>query len=88
MKKMELRGQDRIKSDQGILGESEFLSEVLSESADQFFRKYRLKSPGYDFDKVLERVSTVFHLEKEYIIGKGRQKDRVMARDLLCYCCG
>ena len=24
-------------------------------------------------------------MEKDYITGKGRQKDRVMARDLLCY---
>ncbi|MBW2065653.1 MAG: transposase, partial [Deltaproteobacteria bacterium] len=25
------------------------------------------------------------HLEREYITGRGRQKDRVRARDLLCY---
>ena len=24
-------------------------------------------------------------MEKDYIIGRGRQKDRVRARDLLCY---
>jgi len=50
-----------------------------------FFRKYKLKSLGYDFEKVVERISILFQVEKEYITGRGRQKDRVRARDLLCY---
>jgi len=74
-----------FKSDQRILGESEFVNEVLSESERQFARKYRLKSLGYDFERVVERVSEIFQLKKEYITGKGRQQDRVMSRDLLCY---
>jgi len=40
---------------------------------------------SYDFKKVVERTSILFHVEKDYIIGRGRQKDRVRARDLLCY---
>jgi len=40
-----------------------------------------------NFEKVLERVSTLFQLEKGYISGKGRQRNRVKARDLLCYWC-
>ena len=43
------------------------------------------RSLGYNFEKVIERISEIFQLEKEYITGKGRQQDRVMARDLLCY---
>ncbi len=42
VKKMRLTGQDRIKSDQRILGESDFVSDVLSESEDEFSRKYKL----------------------------------------------
>jgi len=85
VKKMRLSGQYRIKSDQRILGDSDFVSDVLSESEEQFSRKYKLKSLGYDFEKVVERISLLFQVEKEYITGKGRQKDRVRARDLLCY---
>jgi putative transposase len=85
VKKMRLNGQERIKSDQRILGESDFVSDVLWESEEQFSRKYRLKSMGYDFETVVERVSRLFQLEKEYITGKGRQKERVRARDLVCY---
>jgi len=85
VKKIRLTGHDRIKSDQRILGESDFVSDVLSESEEQFSRKYKLKSLGYDFEKVVERISILFQVEKDYITGRGRQKDRVQARDLLCY---
>ena len=85
VKKMKLKGQDRIKSDQRILGESEFVNDVLSESEKHFSRNYRLKGLGYDFERVIKRVSELFHVDKDYITGKGRQQDRVMARDLLCY---
>ncbi len=85
VREMRLNGRDRIKSDQRILGDSEFVSEVLSETEEQFSRKYRLKSMGYDFERIVKRISELFQLEKEYITGKGRQQDRVMARDLLCY---
>ncbi len=82
-----LSGQDRIKSDQRILGESEFVMDVLSESEERFSRRYAHKRLGYDYDKVLGKVSGLFHLEKDYITGKGRQRDRVTARDLVCDWC-
>jgi len=85
VEKMRLKGQKRIKSDQRILGKSEFVNDVLSESEKHFSRKYRLKGLGYDFKRVIKRVSELFHVDKDYITGKGRQQDRVMARDLLCY---
>ncbi len=85
IKKIRLRGQDRIKSDQRILGGSDFVRDVLSESEGQFSRKYKLKNLGYDFEKVIERVCRLFRLEKDYITGRGRQKERVKARDLVCY---
>jgi putative transposase len=85
IKKMRLTGQDRIKSDQRILGESEFVLNVLSDSEGNLSRKYKLKSMGFTFEKVVERVSSLFHVDKDYIIGRGRQKDRVRARDLVCY---
>jgi hypothetical protein len=83
VKKMRLSGQDSIKSDQRILGESDFVTDMLSEK--QFFRKYKLKSPGYDFEKVVEMVSILFQVEKDYITVKGRQKEQVRAGDLLFY---
>jgi putative transposase len=85
IKKMRLSGQDRIKSDQRILGESDFVNDVLSESEAQFSRKYKLKRQGYDFEKVVERVCKIFQMDKEFVTGRGKQRDRVRGRDLLCY---
>jgi hypothetical protein len=50
--------------------------DVLSEWEEEFSRKYRLKSLGYDFETVLERVCILFQVEKDHITGRGRQKDR------------
>jgi putative transposase len=80
-------GQDRIKGDQRILGDGDFLREVLSESEEVFSRRYWMKSRGLDFEEVLKKVADLFHLETGSIVGKGRQADRVDARDLLCYAC-
>jgi len=85
VKKRRLIGQDRIKSDQRILGESDFVNEVLSASEKEFSRKYKLRGLGYDFETVVEKVSLILQLEKDYLIGKGRQKDRVSGKDLICY---
>ena len=84
-RKLRLKGQDRIKGDQRILGEGHFVSGVLSESNESFNKKYELKSLGVNFDSVLEKVSSLFGLEKDYILERGRQADRVRARDLVCY---
>jgi hypothetical protein len=80
--KVRRKGQDRIKSDQSILEEGDFVDEAWSHSEKQGSRNYGLKGRGYDFEKVAERVSAVLQLEKHYITGKGRRRDR---GDLLCY---
>jgi len=87
VRKMRPSGHDRIKSDQRILGDGDFVREVLSDSEEVFSRRYQLKSRGLDFEEVLQRVAALFRLEADYIVGKGRQTDRVGARDLLCYGC-
>jgi len=38
-----------------------------------FSQKYKLKSLGYGFDNVIERVSEIFQMEKGYITASGRQ---------------
>jgi len=69
------------------LGDGNFVMGVLSESEENFSRKYQLKSRGLNFEKVVQKVAPLFNVEEAYIIGKGRQRDRVGARDLLCYWC-
>jgi putative transposase len=87
VKQMRLSGQDRIKSDQRILGDGDFVMEILSQSEEEFSRKYRLKSRGLDFESVVQKVASLLDLEEDYIMAKGRERDRVAARDLVCYGC-
>ena len=84
-KRLRLRGQDRVKGDQRILGDSDFVLDVLAEAGEKFDRYYELKSLGYDLNKVAARVSEMYGIDERYILSKGRQRQRVDARSLLCY---
>ena len=48
-----------MKGDERILGDSNFVETVLKECRDEFDRRYLLKSGGYDFDTVVDRVAQV-----------------------------
>lgn len=87
VKKMRLKGMDRIKGDQRILGDSDFVLSVLSEAKERFERRYELKRRGYDMTRVAERVSKLAGIDKNEIFQKGRQKKRSDARGLFCYWC-
>jgi chromosomal replication initiation ATPase DnaA len=40
---------------------------------------------GYDLEKIGQRVSEIYGIEKGDIHSRGRRKVQVEARDLLCY---
>jgi len=85
VKKLRLKGHDRVKGDERILGESEFVAGLLSEANEQLNRRYELKGLGYDFEKIIRRVSALYGMSEEELYLKGRRKVQVEARDLLCY---
>ncbi len=78
-------GEQRVKSDQRILGDSEFVTETLRAADEKYNRYYRLKSLGYDMSTVEEKVGQIFELKVSEIYAKGREKRRAEARGLLCY---
>ncbi|MEA2004059.1 MAG: transposase, partial [archaeon] len=82
IKKLRLNGQDRIKGDERILGDGEFVTALLSEAKEKFERGYKLKKLGYDLKKIGQMVSAIYDLKIEKIYSKGRRKVQV---DLLCY---
>ena len=87
VKKMRLKGMDRIKGDERILGDSDFVLSVLSQANERFERRYELKRRGYDMTRVAERVAELVEIAKEEIFQRGRQKKRSDARSLFCYWC-
>ena len=87
VKKMRLKGMDRIKGNERILGDSDFVLSVLSEANERFERRYERKRRGYDMSRVAERVSELVGIDKNQIFQKGRQKTRCDARSLFCHWC-
>ncbi len=50
------KGKGYSKGDERILGDSDFVQQVLETADEQFERKFKLRAQGYDFNRVAERV--------------------------------
>ncbi|MFC1857510.1 transposase [Thermodesulfobacteriota bacterium] len=85
VKKMRTKGMDRIKGDQRILGDSDFVESMLGEAQQKYERSYELKASGVDMDRIAEKAASIFGIDVEEIFLKGRQKRRADARGLFCY---
>ena len=73
------------KGDERILGDSDFVKKVLAQAKENFERKYRLKSKGFNFEKVQIRVAKLLDLKPEQVLAVGKYKKTVAARSLLCF---
>jgi putative transposase len=78
-------GMDRLKGDQRILGDSDFVQSVLDIADEKFERTYELKKLGIDLDYITARVLKIFDIEKNDLFIKNRQKPVADARGLFCY---
>lgn len=77
--------QEHMKSDERILGDGDFVKAVLGQAKEEFEERYRLKTQGYDLEKVTSRVSSVLRIEPEQVWATGKHSLTVKARSLLCY---
>jgi REP element-mobilizing transposase RayT len=83
--KLRVKGQDHIKSDERILGDSDFVDSVLAQAEEHYMRQCALRRCGYDLQKVAERVAEIYGIKVGGIFGRGRQQQRVGARSLFCF---
>ena len=83
--KFGLKGQGHVKSDERILGDSDFVEDILSIASEKFERNYELKRLGYDLDRIASRVAEIFKIEANDIFLKGKHQRRVKPRSLFCY---
>jgi len=77
--------RERIKGDERILGDSDFVFQVLEEADETFNRYYEMKILGYDLKTVEDRVCRIFKIGTEDIYSKSREKVKASARGLFCY---
>jgi chromosomal replication initiation ATPase DnaA len=73
------------KGDERILGDGEFVAEVLEAQREKLERRYRLRAQGTDLSKLIERVAEVSGLDAEQIRLPSKQPHRVRARSVVCY---
>jgi len=79
------RANIHFKSDERVLGDSDFVERVLMAAVEALERKYELKSKGYNIDKLSDRVAKIFSINPEDIFKLGKQPVKVKARSLFCY---
>lgn len=75
----------RVKGDERILGDSDFVENVLKSAEEAFEEKYDLKVRGYDFDRVVLRVAEVMDMRPAEVTAFGKSPRTVTARSLLCF---
>jgi hypothetical protein len=85
VKKMGRMDRERIKGDERILGDSDFVLKILEETNEEFNRYYEMKRLGYDLKTLEKRVCDLFELERDDIYSKSREKAKADARGLFCY---
>ena len=73
------------KGDERILGDGDFVKKVLAQAKENFERKYRLKSKGFNFENVQRRVAKLLDLKPKQVLAIGKYKKTVAARSLLCF---
>ncbi|MFO7784133.1 MAG: transposase, partial [Desulfatiglandales bacterium] len=80
-------GKERIffKSDERILGDGDFVADVLAEAEEAMERKTALAVQGVDLQRVIGLVADLMSMPRERIIGSGKSPDKVKARRLICY---
>jgi hypothetical protein len=85
VKKKRFGKEGRFKGDQRILGESEFVAQILEEAEEKYERSYELKSKGYDLEVIEKRVCALLGIEKGELNSDSRRQAIAEARGLFCY---
>ncbi len=83
--KVNRRAGDYQKGDERILGDGDFVSEVLAQAQERMENRCRLAAEGYDFEKLLRRVSQITQITPQQILDTQRDRARTNARSILCY---
>ncbi len=75
----------RVKGDERILGDSDFVETVLASAREALEERYFLKARGIDFDQVILKVAKVMKLTPDQVTACGKSPQTVQARSLLCF---
>ena len=85
VKKLRDNGNNHIKGDERILGDSHFVDTILSKTNGKLTDHNHHKPNGADFRKIEQQVVQFFGIQRDLIYAKGRRRTQVEARSLLCF---
>ena len=74
-----------LKSDERILGSSQFVESVLSDAQEAMHRQTALASSGVDFDQLVSVVCDRFAVERQELVGPCKERRIVKDRILVCF---
>ncbi len=75
----------RLKGDERILGDSDFVEEALKSAREEIARKDRLKRKGAALEKLAEQVAGVLGVDPKNVWSSAKYEKNVQARSLFCY---
>ncbi len=79
------KGKVHLKGDERILGDSDFVLQVLKTANETLEQKYRLKAEGMDIDKIAQRVAELLDIKISEVWARGKYSKIVKARSMLCF---
>ncbi len=79
------RSAVHLKSDERILGDGDFVSEILLQAEESFERRTALRAAGLDLGDVAKRVAALLNIAEGDLWREGRKRELVQARSLLCF---
>lgn len=85
VKKLRLRGMERIKGDQRILGDTDFVLKTLKKADATLERATELRNRHIDLQAIANRAAAIYAIDPEEIFIKSRIKRRSDARALFCF---
>ena len=74
-----------LKSDERILGDSDFVASLLDAAEEQIEKKSRCLINGLDLEYAAKRVATLLQLSVADVLQRDKRPKTVQARNLLCY---
>jgi len=79
------KGMDRLKGDERILGDSQFVLTVLKTCQESLDRKYMLQQKGYTLRTLSQMVAQIFDMDPDRLFIPTKSPMIVKARSVMCY---
>jgi len=73
------------KADERILGDGNFVKNVLAAAEEKMKRSYAIQARGVNLESLAERVAEIFDMQASELWIPGKHRWRVRAKSVLCY---